>query len=231
MADEIKKYLTASEAAQKTVSTLWLKLRKIAVEIFIIVFGVSVSIWLNNWSEHRSHQKEVKEFLADLKEDLKTDTMTMAESKKSCEVSVKSGKYILDLTDAQIDSFSTKNPKIDFEFGLVLRKTYCGNYEGFKSSGKIGFIENKKLKKLILEYYQAYVPELEDIEKFHNTQVVALAKQIRIRSTKFTVFKNLETKSNLTFSTSSAESLVKFYESSIKEVKEIMEEMDKEGVK
>ena len=51
---------------------------------------------------------------------------------------------------------------------IILRRSSDGNYEGFKSSGKIGYIENKKLKKLILSYYQQEIPSLLEVDKYYN---------------------------------------------------------------
>src|SRR5438445_1230805 len=57
--------------------TTWQKIKEFAVEIFIIVFAVTLSIWFHNWSEHRHEQKVVKEFLLGLKEDLQSDIKEM----------------------------------------------------------------------------------------------------------------------------------------------------------
>jgi hypothetical protein len=43
-----------------------------------------------------------------------------------------------------------------------------GNYEGFKSSGKIGYIENEELKQKILNYYQIFVPAVNEVNKMYN---------------------------------------------------------------
>jgi hypothetical protein len=47
------------------------------------------------------------------------------------------------------------------------RMTNNGNFEGFKSSGKLGFIESKGIKKQILAYYQESVPALEYLEAMY----------------------------------------------------------------
>jgi hypothetical protein len=43
-----------------------------------------------------------------------------------------------------------------------------GNYEGFKSSGKIGYIEDEKLKQKMLSYYQIFVPAQDEVDKMYN---------------------------------------------------------------
>jgi hypothetical protein len=49
------------------------RLREIAIEIAIIVFAVSMSIWLHGLSEHYHQQQEVRTFLVGLRADLKDD--------------------------------------------------------------------------------------------------------------------------------------------------------------
>lgn len=70
MQEEITKH---SEKIYKTVKnsehTLGEKVKEIIVEIGIIVFAVTLSIWLHSWSEHRHQQEEVSVFLGNLKND------------------------------------------------------------------------------------------------------------------------------------------------------------------
>jgi len=53
------------------------RLREIAVEIAIIVFAVSMSIWLHGLSEHHHQQQEVRSFLVGLKGDLEGDVKAL----------------------------------------------------------------------------------------------------------------------------------------------------------
>ena len=53
----------------------WFKLKEFLIEISIIVFAVSLSIWLHERSEHATQQQEVKEFLTGLRQDLLSDIM------------------------------------------------------------------------------------------------------------------------------------------------------------
>src|ERR1700743_427517 len=49
------------------------KLQEILLEVVIIVFAVSLSIWLHNWSESRKDREEERDFLVGLKQDLQAD--------------------------------------------------------------------------------------------------------------------------------------------------------------
>lgn len=144
------------------------KAKEITIEIFIIVFAVTISIYFHSWSQHRHEQKQVKAFLTNLKEDLTKDVENL-ENDKSIYLEIsKKYKYLLNLTPFQLDSLKQINFKINFPVQAFGNKINNGNFEGFKSSGKIGFIENEKLKKLILTYYQQIVPNINEIDNIYN---------------------------------------------------------------
>jgi len=147
------------------------RLKEVFIEIFIIVFSVTLSIWLHSRSLHSHQQKETTEFLADLKDDLNKDRVNMAEKETQMAETIKQYSYLKNLTEERIDSLTNKKAGIDIGVAFVIRKTNNGNYEGFKSSGKIGYIENKKLKKLILKYYQESIPSIEETEKYFNQRL------------------------------------------------------------
>lgn len=147
------------------------KLKEIFIEIFIIVFSVTLSIWLHSWTQHKHQKKETIEFLADLRDDLNKDIKSMAEKKEQMAEMIKEYSYVKNMTEARIDSLTNQNKGIGLRLFRVIRKTNNGNYEGFKSSGKIGFIENKKLKKMMLEYYQESMPSIDETEKYLNLRV------------------------------------------------------------
>jgi hypothetical protein len=164
MQDEVLKHTEKIyKIAKDREHSFWNKIKEILIEIFIIVFAVTLSIWLHNWSEHRNEQAETNDFLADLKSDLTRDIQTLTEKKKNLNSSLTSYSQISSLRPEQIDTANN----INLNFNLATLKTNNGNYEGFKSSGKIGLIENKRLKKLVLEYYEETLPGLYDVEKYH----------------------------------------------------------------
>jgi hypothetical protein len=59
------------------------KTKEIIVEILIIVFAVTLSIWFHSWSEHRHEQKEVREFLIGIKDDLNKDIKLLEENRNT----------------------------------------------------------------------------------------------------------------------------------------------------
>lgn len=167
MQDEIKKHSKkAIEVMKNSDHSFVDKIKEIGIEISVIIFAVSFSIWLHTWNEHRHQQEEVKDFLVDLKEDLKSDIENQIAIKNVYLKTVENFNYIINLTEEEYDSLRGAKDSTLFRADLSNKmssfpnawfKSSSGNYEGFKSSGKIGYIENKKLKKLILEYYEKEV--------------------------------------------------------------------------
>lgn len=134
------------------------KAGEILTELLIIVFAVSLSTWLHDWSVARHQQTEVKEFLVDLKDDLKKDVAGLNNQKIALNRVLASYALLYQLTPKRSDSLLKANFTLNQEFRAFFGEENDGNFEGFKSSGKIGYIENKKLKKQLLSYYQQFIP-------------------------------------------------------------------------
>lgn len=168
MQDEITKHTKKIFSTVKNSEhSLGEKLKEIIIEISIIVFAVSLSIWLHGWSEHRHQQSEVKSFLSNLKNDLKKDIERFNSDKSGYQNVTRAYEFIVNITPKQLDSLKENKTDLNIPFYTAGKKTNDGNYEGFKSSGKIGNIENEELKQLIVEYYQQSVPNINDADKVY----------------------------------------------------------------
>lgn len=136
------------------------KLGEFLLEIFIIVFAITLSIFFHDRSELKHQRHETKEFLLGLKQDLETDILEMNEDKRSFE---KSGRAFSYITKRKIkeslnpDTIKMYNNWIFNTTGLIPNS---GRFEGFKSSGKIGTIENKELQNNIMDLYQENIPNV-----------------------------------------------------------------------
>lgn len=130
------------------------KIGEFILEIIIIVFAVSLSIWLHEWSEHRHQQKEVKEFLADVEREISN---TIKEKLPEISDLSATTKKIKNITDPDQITQTITNSKIYFSGSSI--------FEGFKSSGKIAFIEDNNLRSAILSYYQEILPAVNTAEE------------------------------------------------------------------
>jgi hypothetical protein len=242
MQDEITKHSKKAIKIMKNADhSLVEKIKEIGIEIFIIVFAVSFSIWLHTWSEHRHQQQEVKEFLTDLKEDLNSDIESQIDAKNNYLKTIENFNYITNLSEAKYDSLSGGKDSTFFKTNLSIKlnsfpniyyKSRSGNYEGFKSSGKIGFIENKKLKKLILEYYEHLGPGISlqsEIIRQYIIKCSDLMNDFEGNGKKM-VF-NKKVQSYLLILIAMSNGNEKNYEGMTKFAREILAEVDKDALK
>lgn len=138
--------------------TLGEKAKEVIIEISIIVFAITLSIWLHGWSEHRHQQEEVKKFLVGLKSDLNTTIESAKGAKMIYKKAEERYTFLSKLSlnhKPNTDSLSTyfKDYNLSPNF-----QSNPSRYEGFKSSGKIGLIENETLQQGILNFYQQDLP-------------------------------------------------------------------------
>ena len=144
----------------KTKSSFLHKLSEFIAEIFIIVFAISLSIYVHDRSELRHQRHATKEFLLGLRQDLQTDIEEMNGDKNSFGNSGWAFRYITSrkLNESlNADTIRKYRNWILNTTGLIPNS---GRFEGFKSSGKIGTIENKELQNYIMDLYQEDIPSL-----------------------------------------------------------------------
>ena len=199
------------------------KIKEVLIEIFIIVFAVTLSIWLHSWSEKNHQREEAKEFLTDLKTDLNQDILLM----EAYSTRLKSfNKNLEKLNQYKSNYEEFEKLKINPFAPFINRETATGDYDGFKSSGKIGYIENKKLKSSILKYYQQNMLRLANAEKFFNTLSVETSLKILDKGMESVIDNSNITRLNMLGGISTE--MVQIYGQQIKSAKAIIKEIEKE---
>jgi len=140
--------------------SFWHKVREFFVEIFIIVFAVTLSIWLHERSEHAHQQEEVKEFLLGIRADFLSDIREMKEDKQSYLNQGTIFKYIHSVKVGQNVSADSISKYHNYLFNTTRLNQNSGRFEGFKASGKIGLIEDEAIQNDIMDLYQESIPSL-----------------------------------------------------------------------
>jgi len=136
------------------------KLEEFLLEIFIIVFAITLSIYFHDKSVLRHQRHEAKEFLLELRQDLETDILEMNQDKRSFEQSGMAFSYITSRKMNEPLNPDTIKKYNNWIFNITELIPNSGRFEGFKSSGKIGAIENKELQNNIMDLYQENIPNL-----------------------------------------------------------------------
>jgi hypothetical protein len=170
MEDEIIKHAKKAYKNMKDPSkSLGHRVLEVIIEICIIVFAVSLSIWLHERSEHAKEQAEVKEFLSGLKSDLNQTIENCKDNIGAYEECKARYTYLSSLKPSGKHDMDTLNKYFSEITSTPVLSIYSSRYEGFKSSGKLEEIENKKLLSDILHFFQETVPDLEGMLKGWNS--------------------------------------------------------------
>ena len=135
------------------------KLREIALEMAIIVFAVSISIWFHSMGEHRHEQAQVRTFLLGLKRDIRSD---MAQLDTVVAFHHKADQHYAWL--AALDPAATPDAgPFEATYRFIGSNNFLiprqGRYEGFKSAGKLTSIEDDRLLERITELYDYDIPK------------------------------------------------------------------------
>ena len=147
-------------AAEHPASTGWRhRVPEILLEIGIIVFAITLSIQLHAWHEHSVERAEERKFLTGLRADLASD-LTELRSDSLTYVQVLQGyRYFRSLNAQNLNVDSVHH----YQWTLFNNTTLLPNssrFEGLKSAGKLGIIEDDNLLNGILDNYQEQVPGL-----------------------------------------------------------------------
>jgi hypothetical protein len=204
----------------------WEKIKEVSIEIFIIVFAVTLSIWLHGWSDHRKEQKEVSEFLKGLKGDLSNDIQLIEENKKGIiRVDSDFNALMALYKTKSIDTVQQRTISHYLNFDMRVTHPNIARYEGFKSSGKIGTIENDSLKQNILVYYQQMIPNISDVEEIVNSfQARALDLEVSKNDNESmnVLAKSFKMQALLQFATENIQGEIESYNRAQQQAKKIM---------
>ena len=136
------------------------KLKKSLLEVIVIVFSVLLATWLENLRQRNEDQAVAREFLVGLRGDLLSDISEMKTDIKSYRKTSLGFRYFGSLSTSGVWNSDSINKYRYIFYNTTELLPNNGGYEGFKSSGKMYSIENRKLRTEILDLYQESIPLL-----------------------------------------------------------------------
>ena len=222
------------ESAKNKEISFWHKVKEMALEIAVIIFAVSLSIAFHSWSETRHEQHEVESFLKGVRIDLAKDRAEMSADIKAYRNQKKAFRYLGSLTKAQLASNDSLQHYAPYFYNFTGYGGNTGRYEGFKSSGKIGFIENDALQNSILDLYEEKIPRLSISTDFYKMQKLKFADYITDHTTdypngnltKVMASDPIKTRSQIYLS--AVNQIISNYEACIAQMEEIIKNIDSE---
>ncbi len=131
----------------------------ILLEICIIVFAISLSIWLHNWQEHAASQKKAHHFLAGLRQDLQDDFKEL----RNDFFGLRSAPGRLPLLPHLNARNRAKRPHNKYRWTLYYSTNLypkTARFDGLKFSGNLDIVEDEALQESIVRCYQELLPSL-----------------------------------------------------------------------
>ena len=162
--NEIVKHVEAAYKAVKNPETHWLhKLREVGIEIFIIVFAVSLSIWFHNWSDNLHEHKEEKEFLTGLEKDVRADLEAAQAESAFYSRQLYRLRYFQRIAAGEAPNSDSMAAYQRVLFSATDLVPHISRYEGLKGSGKFGIIENTELLNNIINLHEVTITYVEKL--------------------------------------------------------------------
>ena len=166
---EVIKHTKAVYKAWNNPNTGWKhKAKEIFVEVLIIVFAVSLSIWLHGLSEKSHDRHEAEAFLTGLRTDLQRDVEEMKNDMASYQDVQDGARYFSKVAYGDtLNNDSLEYYKFLF-YNTTMLSPNTSRFEGLKASGKLDIISNKTLLADILDFYQENIPFLNMLNQGFN---------------------------------------------------------------
>lgn len=127
-------------------------------EIILVVIGILIALSINNWNQNRLDKIKSQEFHERIAEDLDLlNSILSNESKRALQMR----KYLFASVQILKSKELTKKNKDTLDFALnnffqmVQIQGSLDTYEELKSSGQLGLIYNKDLRKQLNQYIEA----------------------------------------------------------------------------
>lgn len=222
------------ETTQDSNKSLWHKIKEIGLEIAVIIFAVSLSIGFHSWSEARHEQHQVHVFLKGVRIDLKKDMAEMKTDIEAYKNQRNAFRYLGKIPKGQLANIDSIQHYEPYFYNFTGYNGNTGRYEGFKSSGKIGFIENDSLQNSILDLYEEKIPFLTISTDSYKAQKLKFSDYINEHTvdypagniTKVMASDPIKNRSQIYLS--SVNQIISNYENCIAQMQQIVQEIDTE---
>ena len=125
-------------------------------EILLVVIGILIALQVNNWNDNRKNNKESRGALLSLQEDFQENIVQI---KKTAHMAGQMTRYTHNLIKIIDRDSLTINPDslgLDLTAGAASwtrLETVSSTYDALSGAGKLDLIQNKKLRKLLAEFY------------------------------------------------------------------------------
>jgi hypothetical protein len=126
-------------------------------EIILVVIGILIALSINNWNENIQNKHKEKEYLSNLIQDLRADSLRLSELESSFKIGVQSKRIFEDLIDGRRTSTDSLNIHFNNQYNFV--SDFVANsitIDELKNSSSLNLISNALLRRKIVKLYNSY---------------------------------------------------------------------------
>ncbi|SDM74467.1 hypothetical protein SAMN05421823_1234 [Catalinimonas alkaloidigena] len=143
-------------------------------EILIVLVGITLAFWLNNWKDHRQEAHARAQYLTQLKRDLERDSLQLHDNIAQCARRMRSIEQLLPHLGHTLPGRDTAY-RLVFELPLSIEfRPKTITYQTLINSGDYSLIDQFSLRAAIEEHYLLY----DHIRKEYERQEIITSKYI-----------------------------------------------------
>ena len=136
------------------------KIGDILLEVAIIVFAITLSLFVERYREHQQEVKLERNFLSNQIDDLKGNIQQLKDDSAGYVVMLRSFDYLKQAYFGKKLQPDSALNAVNYLYNSVEFVPSSSRYEALKASGKLDVIENKQLQIDIVNFYQQTIPAL-----------------------------------------------------------------------
>jgi hypothetical protein len=145
----------------------FLKYSRYAIgEIVLVVVGILIALYINNWNEERIEKQKEQALLISLQETFSDNLDNLNYVLANTRIAFESSKKVLDMLGAEHSGY--KDAELDTLLGHMINYTTydpsTGAIDNIINSGKLNIIQNKELKDNIADWSRMLTDTGKDVE-------------------------------------------------------------------
>jgi len=127
------------------------------VDVLVVVLGITIAFWLNNWQEERKNAASEQKYLAALQTDLAKDTVQLLEITEHTDTILYSIEKMLRLAEKPVYADSVADYlSLLYYYNVFIFFPEDYTYKSLQQSGDIGLIQSDSILYVLSDLYDAY---------------------------------------------------------------------------
>lgn len=126
------------------------------LDVLVVVLGITIAFWLNNWQESRKNRASEQKYLVALQNDLSKDSVSLLAKLEVMDTILFGIDKMIKISDEvkNADSITQYLMLMGYDEVIFFPEDY--SYKSLQQSGDIGLIQNDSILLLLAQLYDNY---------------------------------------------------------------------------